>query len=156
MFSKQTCKLTENCKYSNHHFTINTDVNLHHGGTNSCNWLHTRAKYRRFQSTTTFDPRRFSACRLKIWDNVDEILPYDNFHGSQRCGKVLTRLAKNAQAVRMQYSTLLRALLFGEMRVGDRCCGNRKPEIGALIFTTIIGEMILVSFQKFGYHRFES
>ena len=55
-----------------------------------------RAKYCRFQNTITFDPRRILTCRLKLWDDIADILQYMNFQGNRNCGKVPMRLAKNA------------------------------------------------------------
>ena len=42
-----------------------------------------RAKYRRFQSTITFDPRRILICRFKLWYDTAEILQYMIFQGNK-------------------------------------------------------------------------
>ena len=39
----------------------------------------TRAKYCRFQNTVSFDLRRNLTCRLKVWDDTEQILQYMNF-----------------------------------------------------------------------------
>ena len=47
-----------------------------------------RAKYCRFQNTITFDPRRILTCRLKLWDDIAEILQNMNFQGNQNWERV--------------------------------------------------------------------
>ena len=47
-----------------------------------------RAKYCQFQNTISFDLRRNLTCRLKLWDDIAEILPYMNFQVNRNWGKV--------------------------------------------------------------------